>query len=252
MTTVYDTLLDAKREHGGGFLLLIDPDRGDLRETAPLIEAAEDADVTALLVGTSFLFAADFHRSIQEIKSLSALPVILFPGASTQVAPGADAILFMSLLSGRNPQYLIEEQVRGAPQVKASGIEAIPTGYLLIESASYTSVEYVSNTRPIPRTKGDLAAAHALAAQYLGMKLVYLEAGSGARLSVPTEMIRAVADTVEIPLIVGGGIVTPSDAAEKIQAGASFVVVGTRFEAPSSIAALEEISQACRSASIVR
>ena len=249
--SVYETLLKTRKERGGGFFLLIDPDRGDLGATLPLIESAQECGVDALLVGASFVFGTDFHQAVREIKRASALPLILFPGASTQVAPGADAILFMSLISGRNPQYLIDEQVRGAPLVKASGIEPIPTAYMLIESASYTSVEYVSNTRPIPRTKSDLACAHALAAQYLGMKMVYLESGSGARLSVPEEMISSVSHTVDIPLIVGGGIVTPGDVEKKISSGASFVVVGTRFESPGSTAKLKEFADACHTASTV-
>ncbi|MFQ5607279.1 MAG: geranylgeranylglyceryl/heptaprenylglyceryl phosphate synthase [Candidatus Zixiibacteriota bacterium] len=243
--TIYQRLTENARRQGGCFFLLVDPDRGELSSIIPLAEAAEETGVDAMLVGTSFLFKAEFQSALAEIKRAASVPVILFPGSASQVAPGADAILFMSLISGRNPTYLIEEQVRGAQFVKAARIEAIPTGYMLIESGSYTSVEYVSNTRPIPRGKGDLAAAHALAAQHLGMKLVYLEAGSGARLAVPEKMIEEVAAHVEIPIVVGGGIVTPEDARDKISAGASFVVVGTRFEAPSSLQRLREFAEAC-------
>ncbi|MFQ5608468.1 MAG: geranylgeranylglyceryl/heptaprenylglyceryl phosphate synthase [Candidatus Zixiibacteriota bacterium] len=249
--TVYETLMKTRTERGGGFFLLIDPDRGDLSATLPLIESAQECGVDALLVGTSFVFETDFHQAVRKIKQASALPLILFPGASTQVAPGADAILFMSLVSGRNPQYLLEEQVRGAPLIGISSAYGLALAYMLIESASYTSVEYVSNTRPIPRTKSDLACAHALAAQYLGMKMVYLESGSGARLSVPEEMISKVSHAVDIPLIVGGDIVTPGDAEKKISSGASFVVIGTRFESPGSTAKLHEFADACHSASIV-
>lgn len=243
--TVYRQLCRGVARRGGGFLLLVDPDRGDLPEILALAEQAGSAGVDALLVGTSFLMRPDFHSAMQEIKARTSLPVILFPGGASQVSPEADAILFMSLISGRNPSYLIEEQVRGAPFVKAFDLEAIPTGYMLIESGSYTSVEYVSGTRPIPRDKSDLASAHALAAQYLGMKMVYLEAGSGANYSVPDEMIKRVSSAVEIPLIVGGGIVSVEEARQKISAGAAFVVVGTRFESPGSFERLCEYAGAC-------
>lgn len=244
-TSIYDKLCKSAEHNGGGFLLLVDPDRGKLSDILPLVEESEAAGVDAILVGTSFLFSSKFSEAIGQIKRATTVPLILFPGSASQITSGADAVLFMSLISGRNPAYLIEEQVRGAPLVKSCGIEAIPTGYMLIESGSYTSVEYISGTRPIPRSKGDLAAAHALAAEYLGMKLVYLEAGSGARLAVPEQMITEVSAQITIPVVVGGGIVTPEDAAAKIDAGAAFVVVGTRFEAPSSRRRLHEFAEAC-------
>jgi phosphoglycerol geranylgeranyltransferase len=248
---IYKRLCETVARRGGGFLLLVDPDKGEPAEILALTEQAESAGVDAILVGTSFLMRPDFHVTLKELRSRTSLPVILFPGGASQVSPEADAILFMSLISGRNPTYLIEEQVKGAPFVKAYDLEAIPTGYMLIESGSYTSVEYVSGSRPIPRDKSDLACAHALAAQYLGMKMVYLEAGSGANHSVPDEMIRQVSAAIEIPMIVGGGIVSPEEVAQKISAGASFVVVGTRFESPGSFEKLREYADACHTKSIV-
>jgi len=244
-TRVYDSLLSIERERGGFFLLLVDPDRSSIAEVTPLVIAASECGVDALLIGTSFLLRPDFHASLGRIRELTTLPIVLFPGGAGQVSPHADAILFMSLVSGRNPNYLIDEQVRGAPFVKAAGLEPIPTAYMLIESGSYSSVEYVSGTRPIPRTKGDLAAAHALAAEMLGMKMIYLEAGSGARLSVPPDMIRDVRRETRLPIIVGGGIMSPDEAAGKINAGASGVVVGTRFESPQSAQLLAEFARAC-------
>ncbi len=249
---IYNRLCDSVTQRGGGFLLLVDPDRGELAEILALTEQAESAGVDAILVGTSFLMRPDFHETMKELKSRTSLPVVLFPGGASQVSPEADAILFMSLISGRNPNYLIEEQVKGAPFVKAYDLEAIPTGYMLIESGSYTSVEFVSGSRPIPRDKSDLACAHALAAQYLGMKMVYLEAGSGANHSVPDAMIQQVSSAIEIPLIVGGGITSPDEVAQKISAGASFVVVGTRFESPGSFEKLKEYAEACHPKSIVK
>lgn len=242
---VFKRLMNAREERGGGFLLLVDPDRSSLDGMMNLISGAESAGVDAILVGTSFSFSDGFDDALKQMKSETDLPLILFPGSASQVSREADAILFMSLISGRNAQYLIDEQVKGAPLVSAYGVEPIPTGYMLIESGSYTSVEFVSNTRPIPRTKADLATAHALAAQHLGMKMVYLEAGSGAQYSVPSEMITTVSERIDIPMIVGGGITSPEEAAEKINAGADFVVVGTRFESPESESRLAEFADAC-------
>ncbi len=243
--SIYKRLCASAGERGGGFLLLVDPDKSELPELLSLAEQAEEAGVDAILVGTSFLMRPDFHESMKRLKSSTSLPVILFPGSASQVSPEADAILFMSLISGRNATYLIEEQVKGAPFVKAYDLEAISTGYMLIESGSYTSVEYVSGTRPIPRNKPDLACAHALAAQYLGMKMIYMEAGSGANHSVPDDMIQQVSAAIDIPMIVGGGIVSPDEVSQKITAGAAFVVVGTRFEAPGSFERLREYADAC-------
>jgi phosphoglycerol geranylgeranyltransferase len=170
--------------------------------------------------------------------------VVIFPGSFAQITPDADAILFTSLISGRNPNYLIDEQVKGAPLVKQYGLEPIPTGYMLIESGALTSVQYISGTFPIPRAKTDIAVAHALAAQYLGMKMVYLEAGSGADKPVPPEMIRSVVSHIEIPVMAGGGISTPEQCAERIEAGASFVVCGNCFENDPKHVCLQELAAA--------
>ena len=241
---VYRRLMKVKEERGGGFLLLIDPDRISERAYLSLAEAAEECGVDAILIGTSFMLNTNFHYTVKKIKGATPLAVIVFPGSFAQVTPDADAILFTSLISGRNPNYLIEEQVRGAPLVKQYGIEAIPTGYMLIESGGLTSVQYISDTHPIPRTKHDIACAHALAAQYLGMKFVYLEAGSGAAQPVPEEMVRAVASYVDIPVLVGGGLTTPDACAARIEAGASFVVVGNGLENDPQLNLLRELTVA--------
>ncbi|MBN2001081.1 phosphoglycerol geranylgeranyltransferase, partial [candidate division KSB1 bacterium] len=156
--------------------------------------------------------------------------VIIFPGSTKQISPYADAILFLSLISGRNPNVLIGEQVVAAPIIKSIGLEAIGTAYMFIESGNVTSAQFVSDTRPIPREKPDIAIAHALAAEYLGMKIIYLEAGSGAKYSVPEELVAAVKKYVSVPLIVGGGIRTPDEARKKVLAGAHFVVTGNVLE----------------------
>ena len=243
-TTVLDHLNTVRQERGAGFLLLIDPDRISERQYLDMAAAAEECGVDAILVGTSFILGSDFASAVRNIKKTTSLPVVIFPGSLAQITSAADAILFTSLLSGRNPQYLIDEQVKGAPIVKRCGLETIPTGYLLIESGPLTSVQFISGSVPIPRYKSDIACAHALAAQYLGMKLVYLEAGSGAELAVPTEMVTEVASYVDIPVVVGGGLRDPEACASRVAAGASFVVVGTSIEHSPQSGHLREMAAA--------
>lgn len=243
-SNIYYKLLEIKEERGGGFLLLIDPDKTDLTDNIALAEAAEDCGVDAVLMGTSFILNTNFSEVVKEVKSVTDLPVIIFPGSFAQITHHADAILFSSLISGRNPSYLIEEQVKGAPLIKRCGIEPIPTGYMLIESGPLTSVQFISGSLPIPRSKNDIACAHALAAQYLGMKMVYLEAGSGAQMPVPLPMIRSVSEYIDIPIMTGGGLHTPEECAARIEAGASFVVVGNGLEKDADHNLLKELTSA--------
>ncbi len=242
--TVFDRLIKIRNEKGAGFLLLIDPDENNMQKLPDLIGEADQAGVDAFLVGASLLLSKNFEDSIQAIKETCDKPVIIFPGSAQQVSKHADAILYLTLVSSRNPEFLIGEQVKGAPIVKAAGIEPIPTGYMLIESGRVTSVQYVSNSMPIPSDKPDIARVHALAAQYMGMKLIYLEAGSGALYSVPDEMVSQVADFVDIPVIVGGGITTPEDARARVIAGASFVVTGNFFERKGNHTMISEFADA--------
>jgi len=219
---LYDRLLKRRP----GIFGLFDPDRSpDLNRLKGTLD-----DLSAILIGTSYLRNQDLESFIDQIRATTSAPIIIFPGGSNQIAKNADGILFLSLLSGRNPQYLIGDQVRAAFTIKRSRLEVIPTGYLLIEGGSYPSVEYISNTRPIPRNKPEIAQAHALAAQYLGMKFVYLEAGSGAHLPVPTEMVKAIRSTISIPILVGGGLKTMDDVKKRLEAGADFIVIGTLIE----------------------
>jgi len=241
---VYTRLLNSARKQGGGFLLLLDPDRLDEKTYLALAECAADCGVDALLIGSSLMLNSCFPQAVRQIKEKASVPVIIFPGSHAQLSPHADAVLFTSLISGRNPQFLIDEQVKGAPLVKQFGLEAIPTGYMLIESGPLTSVQYLSATMPIPRSKPDIAAAHALAAEYLGMKMVYLEAGSGAAQAVPTEMLTVVNEQISIPVMVGGGLRAPEDCARRIAAGASFVVVGNHLEQNTSAQHLCELTAA--------
>ena len=219
---LYNKLMKSKP----GILGLVDPDR------PPKFEKLKEAfnSLSAILVGTSYLKNLDLESFIGKIKSVTDVPIIMFPGGANQVASNADGILFLSLLSGRNPQYLIGDHVRAVFSIREANLEVIPTGYLLIEGGNYTSVEYISNTKPIPRNKPEIAQAHALAAQYLGMRFVYLEAGSGAKLPVPVEMVSAVRSVIDAPLIVGGGLRKYEDVIARFEAGCDFVVIGTLIE----------------------
>ncbi|RKY67346.1 MAG: geranylgeranylglyceryl/heptaprenylglyceryl phosphate synthase [Candidatus Latescibacterota bacterium] len=230
MGRVYKYLLSVMRDKGAGYLVLLDPDRLDPRKVKDVGMACQEGGADALLVGSSLLLGDTLDRVVWDLKEVVDVPVILFPGSSDQLSAGADAVLFLSLVSGRNPELLIGQQVRAAPKIRAFGLEPISTAYILVEGGALTTVEYMSNTRPIPRDKVDVAMAHALAAEYLGMRMVYLEAGSGARFSVPEEMVRGVAGYVGLPVIVGGGIRDPKVARRKVEAGASFVVTGNVLE----------------------
>jgi putative glycerol-1-phosphate prenyltransferase len=211
-------------------LVLVDPDRVGEERLARLAGLAPAAGAAAFLAGTSLMCRPGMGARVARLKEESGLPVLLFPGDASQVVPEADAVLFLSLISGRNPQYLIGEQVRAAPLLAASGLECLPTGYLLVESGTHTSAQFMSASQPLPRGKADIAQAHALAARALGLRLLYLEAGSGARLPVPPEMVRAVKEVFPGPLLVGGGLRRPEELAAAARAGADLVVVGSRLE----------------------
>ncbi len=234
--TVYDSLLKARERHGCCFLVLLDPDRKSGDDLISLVSDYENAGADAFLFGSSLMMANKFEHTLSEVKKATDKPVILFPASSSNVCANADAILYLSLISGRNPNLLIEEHVKSAPMIKALNLETIPTGYMLIESGVLTSVSYLSNTLPIPRDKPEIACAHALAGQYLGMKLIYLEAGSGALYPVPEDMVTAVGEYVDIPVMVGGGITDPEYAGKLAEAGASMVVVGNALERDPSLA----------------
>ncbi|MBN2008679.1 geranylgeranylglyceryl/heptaprenylglyceryl phosphate synthase [candidate division KSB1 bacterium] len=228
--TTFERLLDIKAKRGAGYIVLIDPDKQKIEKSIEIAQQAETEGVDAIFIGGSLLFYSTFEEFVEQIKTHVSIPVILFPGSTQQISRHADAILFLSVLSGRNPETLIGQQVKGAPLIKMYNLEAISTAYMLVESGVVTSAEFMSNTRPLPREKNDIAVAHALAAEYLGMKLIYLEAGSGAKYPVPDEMIDAVSRYAAPPLIVGGGIRTPEIAAQKVKAGASFIVTGNVLE----------------------
>lgn len=240
-----ETTLQASIEKRGAlFAVLLDPDTSDsgalLR--AGLMAVENGADL--ILVGGSFMGNPNLPKQILELKASVSVPVVLFPGGSSQVVPGFDAILFTTLVSGRNPQYLIEEQVRGGVLVKAYGIEALPTAYALINSGKATAVEYISNTRPIPADKPKLTMAHAIASELMGMRWIYLEAGSGAETPVPLEHIAYTRKSTSLGIIAGGGIVTPQAAAERVKAGAHIIVTGTLWEKVNDPSLLREFAAA--------
>ncbi len=243
-STVFQHLLQVARTKGAGYIVLLDPDRKSDPHLEARVAAINASEVDAIFVGGSLMMDGRCHERVATIKALASVPVIFFPGGLNQINTHYDAMLFMAILSGRNPHYLIGEQVLAAPVVKDLGLEVIPTGYLLFDGGAQSTVEFISNTRPLPLHRPDLAVAHALAAQYLGKKLLYLEAGSGARQAVPVETITQVAREVEVPLIVGGGIRTPEQARERVEAGASFIVTGTVLEDNHDAALMEAFAQA--------
>lgn len=231
-----------------GLWVLIDPDHSSGENLTEIARACEDEGVRAILIGGSLIVSETLDQVIHSIKEVTQLPVVLFPGSSRQLSKYADGILFMSLLSGRNPQYLIGEQIQAAPIIKMQGLTAISVGYLLVESGRITSTEFISNTKPLPRSKPSIAVAHAIAAELFGMKTVYLEAGSGADNAVPPEMIKAVADSVSLPVIVGGGITCQEDAEKAARAGAKAVVVGTAIE-KHGVSLIGEIAESLKGSS---
>lgn len=217
-----------------GLLILIDPGRSDAAHAGALARAARAAGAAGILVGGSFDGSSETHRVAVAVREAApGLPVILFPGSAMQLTESVDLILFLSLVSGRNPQYLIEEHVRAVPFLQRHPVPTLSTGYILIDGGRVTSVEAVSQTRPLPADKPELAAAHTRAARLIGMRAVYLDSGSGAERPVPPPVIAACRAALADPtalLFVGGGIRTPRDAGAARAAGADYVVIGTVVE----------------------
>jgi phosphoglycerol geranylgeranyltransferase len=224
---IYNQISSRKEKQ---FAILIDPEQCDGAVLRNLAVLARESTVDYILIGGSLLVNDHLEQCIGLIRKESDLPVILFPGSEMQVNGKADAILLLSLISGRNPELLIGKHVSAAPYIRASRLEVLPTGYMLIESGNSTTALYMSNTSPIPREKDDIAVCTAMAGEMLGLKLIYMDAGSGAAHPVSSSMIRKVKEHISIPLIVGGGISTPDEAREKCRAGADLIVVGTAIE----------------------
>jgi phosphoglycerol geranylgeranyltransferase len=211
--------------------ILVDPDKhNDERSIGQTIAVANEAKVDHIFVGGSLITNGAFGSCIEAIKKATDIPVVIFPGSPHQVHNKADAVLFLSLISGRNSETLIGHHVIAAPKVKASGIEVIPTGYMLIDSGQPTAASYMSNSTPIPYDKDDIAMCTAMAGEMLGLRLIYMDGGSGAEKTISPEMISKVKSNISIPLIIGGGIKTPKVAHKIWQAGADVVVVGNATE----------------------
>ncbi|MBK5279952.1 MAG: geranylgeranylglyceryl/heptaprenylglyceryl phosphate synthase [Bacteroidia bacterium] len=238
---ILDILKERHRIGKKSIAVLIDPDKAeDPVRLNHLINLASENCIDFFFVGGSLITTTNLSEVVNQIKEQVGIPVILFPGNSMQLDPGADAILFLSLISGRNPDLLIGQHVVAAPILKNNKIEVMPTGYMLINSGKITSVAYVSNTTPIPEDKYSLAACTALAGEMLGLQLIYLDAGSGAEREVNTKMISAVRKAVNTPLIIGGGLNSSAKALAALEAGADMIVIGNALEKDPDI--LIEIS----------
>lgn len=230
MTNIYNAIIQAKIENRKLLAILLDPDKILWENLVYLIQKINQSPATHIFIGGSHVQNNILDELIIRLKEKINLPIVLFPGNPSQISANADAILFLSLISGRNPDYLIEHQVDAVPILKKTELEIISTGYMLIESGSETAVARVSNTKPLDRNNSDYAMHTAQAGEMLGNKLIYLEAGSGAKKAVPFEMIKKVSNNIEIPLIVGGGIIDLQGIQKAYEAGADLVVIGTAFE----------------------
>jgi phosphoglycerol geranylgeranyltransferase len=239
---IYESLLARKKRGAKSFAVLIDPDKVDAQKIDELTELTISAKVDYLLVGGSLVISNHLDEVVQLIKKNCSIPVILFPGTPSQVSKYADGLLYLSLISGRNPELLIGQHVISAPAVRQSGLEIISTGYMLIDAGSPTTASYISNAMPIPADKNEVAICTAMAAEMLGMKLVYMDAGSGAKRAISEEMIAAVSKQIEIPLVVGGGIKDPEKAYLNCKAGADLIVAGNAIEKDASL--IKEMSDA--------
>ena len=230
MKNIYQEIINSKAKGIKLLAILIDPDKVSLGKSLNLIEKINQSPATHIFVGGSSFNGNHLDELILELKSKIRLPILLFPGNPSQISDQADGILFLNLISGRNPEYLIEHQVNAAPIIEKTALEVISTGYLLIENGKQTAVERVSQTKPLDRNNIEYVCQTAKAGEYMGNKLIYLEAGSGAEKAIPLEMIEKVSQKIIIPLLVGGGIRTKTAIENAFKAGADLVVIGTAFE----------------------
>ena len=242
---LYKNILQKKEQGKKLFAILIDPDKQKNSELLLIIKNANESNVDYFFVGGSLLINDNLNDCIKTIKDNSKIPVILFPGDAMQINQNADGILFLSLISGRNPELLIGKQVITAPILKQTDLEVISTGYMLIDSGKPTTASYMSNTMPIPRNKIGVATSTAIAGEYLGLKLIYMDGGSGAEQPIIIDMIKKVSNSIKIPLIIGGGICSAKKAIDNCKAGADLIVVGNAIEEDPSL--ILDISQAIHS-----
>jgi phosphoglycerol geranylgeranyltransferase len=242
---IYNSLAEKKKQGKKSFAVLIDPDKVNNSILDELIELSIIAKVDLLLVGGSLVISNHLDECVKHIKQNCDLPVILFPGSPSQISKYADALLYLSLISGRNPELLIGQHVVSAPFVKQSGLEILPTGYMVIDGGAPTTVSYISNASPVPHDKNEIAMCTAMAGEMLGMKLIYMDSGSGAKRPITESMIKIVADHIEAPLIIGGGITHSEKAYLNCKAGADVIVVGNAIEKNASL--IKEMSDAIHS-----
>lgn len=243
---VYQDLLTRKQQGKSGFAVLVDPDKVAPSDMPHLASLCNEAGVDYILMGGSLVVADTLDTCIQWFKAESNIPVILFPGSPSQVSPYADALLYLSLISGRNAEHLIGQHVISAPAVKASGLEVISTGYMVIDGGAPTTVSYISNSAPIPANKPDIALCTAWAGELQGKHIIYMDAGSGARNPISEEMIHKVSSHIDIPLFIGGGIHTPEKVYANCKAGANIIVVGNAIERDPML--IKELAQASKEA----
>jgi len=246
---LYNQISERKKLGKKSFSVLIDPDKVDIAGIDQLVQIATTSKVDYFFVGGSLVISNHLDECIRQIKSNCDIPVILFPGSPSQVSRYADALLYLSLISGRNPELLIGQHVISAPFVKKSGLEIIPTGYMVIDGGAPTTVSYISNASPIPSDKNEIAMCTAMAGEMLGMKLIYMDAGSGAKKPIEEAMIAKVASHIEVPLIVGGGITNAEKVYINCKAGADIIVVGNAIEKDLSL--IKDISAAVHASDTV-
>lgn len=227
---IYNSLTERKQLGKKSFAVLIDPDKVNDNNMQQLISLSVEAGVDYFFVGGSLVISNYLDEGLQLIKKSCNIPTILFPGSPNQVSKYADALLYLSLISGRNADLLIGQHVISAPVVKQSGLEIMPTGYMVIDGGAPTTVSYISNATPIPSDKNEIAMCTAMAGEMLGMKLIYMDAGSGAKRAITEDMIAKVSKSIDVPLIIGGGIIEPEKAYLNCKAGADVIVVGNAIE----------------------
>ncbi|MDX1408595.1 MAG: geranylgeranylglyceryl/heptaprenylglyceryl phosphate synthase [Saprospiraceae bacterium] len=232
---IYHKFQEAKQSSRKKLAVLIDPDSVRLGTLDQLVDLSIRAKVDFFFIGGSLIVNNQLDACLESIKAKCDIPLVLFPGDSYQLSYRADGILFLSLISGRNAELLIGKHVITAPYLKMSPLEIIPTGYMLVDGGVPTTVSYMSNTRPIPSDKEDVALCTAMAGEMLGLKAIYMDAGSGAQTPISEAMITSVSGGISIPLIIGGGIRTPELARRNVEAGADVIVVGNAFEDDPSL-----------------
>lgn len=245
---VHKSLVNLRENHKKGFAVLVDPDKVSLAQVSEIASLCNDAKVDYLFMGGSLMVSQHLDECIQAFKGNSDIPVILFPGSPSQVSRYADSLFYLSLISGRNPELLIGAHVVSAPMVRASGLEIISTGYMVIDGGSPTTVSYMSHSAPIPHDKDDIAICTAMAGEMQGKHIIYMDAGSGAKNPINESMIRKVAANTNIPLIVGGGITEPERAYLNCKAGADVIVVGNAIEKNPSL--IKEIASAIHQSNV--